>query len=835
MSGVLAARIGDEVGHSSASIGAWLGAAAGLLLAGAIVAFTGGAALVVVGALVAGGAGGALAGIHIGESEEARSTCSTITTGSPNTKIELRWAARADQDIDGHDSELVAQGSLRVLVNKKNLARLHDKVCCGGKISTSARKTVVGEETATHYQVTDPGEVSEGTKTALNWAMWIGVGMVTAGTGLAYYAAGHGVVASTTAAVAVNGVPIVAGMGASQGAGYIARQMGASELEARSWEVGVGTVVGLGTGLGMGAGAPRVMGKPTAPNTIANPVLRAAATELPPIFRLPGRGGAPGGKGSGEEGPPGGRPPGDGEQTQPIQDLELPAYTRAPGEQLAVDGNVRTGTRIGRSGEPETTIVVKDSPIDQAFGMEVPARISRPLKPAAELTGGKGDRFMVRREGFPNDPRFNQLAQEAVEGAGARVRNGEIKNLDQLLTDLGARRAEIARTMGDRDAGNFGLRRAPDQPDSFTPFVERYAYAYERAVRAGNVTAEINGTTVPMTKPGANFDGQIVPGWQHTSPAEIPGILRHAETLYARAMDPALPPEQTIATVAELQYYLSHAMPFNRGSAAVTDMVAKTIFDARGITTSPARVGVVVDIEALVTRTPQEFVANYRNFYEQPPGPAGGGGRSAPEGPQLGLDPYTRSAGQVVARTQAPEGAPPPRPPTTTEEAAPTGGAAAADDAKPGVDLPAVTREPGQQVVSTTVPRAALEIIKGLGPLQGKSVAEIRAQLTQEGFNQYAATNGGEIWAKPAGDNKVAIVRLDPADANLPLDKPAGRVPHAHKEIVNDNHWLGTDYKMGKQKNFGDDGVQINKGDPDGALKAHIPIDAPAWEIPPTP
>ncbi|HTN88753.1 MAG TPA: hypothetical protein VL242_33975, partial [Sorangium sp.] len=107
MSALEAARMGDEIGHSSAWAGLITGACVGLAIGGAILfsVVTGGAGAVLIGAAVAGGvglgAGGALAGAEIGKMFEG-SPCGTIATGSPDTLIEGRAAARAELDALEH-------------------------------------------------------------------------------------------------------------------------------------------------------------------------------------------------------------------------------------------------------------------------------------------------------------------------------------------------------------------------------------------------------------------------------------------------------------------------------------------------------------------------------------------------------------------------------------------------------------------------------------------------------------------------------------------------------------------------------------------------------------
>src|SRR5215475_12501019 len=113
MNALEAARLGDQIGHTSAMKGLLAGLVAGfvitglvLLAAGATVA-TGGAAAVVIGALIAGTAAGGLAGMKIGATFDS-DPMGPITTGSPDTFLGtgVRPAARAIVDVvlcESHD------------------------------------------------------------------------------------------------------------------------------------------------------------------------------------------------------------------------------------------------------------------------------------------------------------------------------------------------------------------------------------------------------------------------------------------------------------------------------------------------------------------------------------------------------------------------------------------------------------------------------------------------------------------------------------------------------------------------------------------------------------
>ncbi|AUX27742.1 uncharacterized protein SOCEGT47_083400 [Sorangium cellulosum] len=188
MSALEAARLGDEIGHTSAWAGLIAGACIGLAIGGAILftAVTGGAGAVLIGAAIAGGVGlgaaGALAGAEIGKMFEG-SPCGTTETGSPDTFIEARAAVRAVLDVIEHGGKKVAQGSSTVFVNGEHLSRRTEKAQCGGVISQGASYTFIGGDTLTLVPIEE--EVPSWLTTTLQWTAFLagGVALVLTGVG----------------------------------------------------------------------------------------------------------------------------------------------------------------------------------------------------------------------------------------------------------------------------------------------------------------------------------------------------------------------------------------------------------------------------------------------------------------------------------------------------------------------------------------------------------------------------------------------------------------------------------------------------------------------------
>jgi hypothetical protein len=116
---------------------------------------------------------------------------------------------------------------------------------------------------------------------------------------------------------------------------------------------------------------------------------------------------------------------------------------------------------------------------------------------------------------------------------------------------------------------------------------------------------------------------------------------------------------------------------------------------------------------------------------------------------------------------------------------------------------------------------AAQTELRDVGTLQGKTRAEIENMLQQRGYTAVpnTANNGGKVWTKSLADGSTAAVRIDPGNITLPQGY-AGRVAHAHKEIVPSANVVNGDYR-GRATKLDD------LGNPSTIHSAtHIPI---AW------
>lgn len=248
-----AARVDDQIEHTSALNGLIIGAVAGVALAVAVVAIvgTGGVAAVAIGAgIAAAGAGGALSGAYIGEVIPS-SPKGPIITGSPNTFVGAfeRGAARAGIDkvnCKDHGLKLLAQGSSTVFVNQMMFVRRTEKAVCSGRVRDGCSTVLIGGDTAIVPGLEIEEEIPPWLRNTLTAIMWGGIILATGGAAAVF---GIGAALGGLAGGLLGGVVLGKVGGAIGRACY-------GELGGRIGEVMGGTVGGFLGGLaGARAGA----------------------------------------------------------------------------------------------------------------------------------------------------------------------------------------------------------------------------------------------------------------------------------------------------------------------------------------------------------------------------------------------------------------------------------------------------------------------------------------------------------------------------------------------------------------------------------------------------
>lgn len=93
--------------------------------------------------------------------------------------------------------------------------------------------------------------------------------------------------------------------------------------------------------------------------------------------------------------------------------------------------------------------------------------------------------------------------------------------------------------------------------------------------------------------------------------------MSHAESLYNRAVDPSIPNDEALTTMGELHWWVTHAMPDDRGSAAKAELAIRSIAQSRGMDLPPYSKGFVPDLEAM-TSSRSDFTSTYPSRFDWP-------------------------------------------------------------------------------------------------------------------------------------------------------------------------------------------------------------------------
>ncbi len=251
---------------------------------------------------------------------------------------------------------------------------------------------------------------------------------------------------------------------------------------------------------------------------------------------------------------------------------------------------------------------------------------------------------------------------EATRDAGTQLSQGGIRSLRELWTYAQDWRGSKASSNDRRDFGVGSQRRdvgvaSPDMTSLIGPYTyirDRYKDRYKNRRKDPSdgfleppehvswryaVNDSIDGKPIVLSSVSIrtewdeasakdylaslhdeNWRGEGPPPFRinHTSLANSQRIMDHAESLFSRALDPSISRSEALTTLGELHWWLSHAMPDIRGSAAKTELGVRALAQARGMDLPPFKHGFVPDLEAL-TRPREDFVKHYASSFSRPP------------------------------------------------------------------------------------------------------------------------------------------------------------------------------------------------------------------------
>jgi hypothetical protein len=215
-----------------------------------------------------------------------------------------------------------------------------------------------------------------------------------------------------------------------------------------------------------------------------------------------------------------------------------------------------------------------------------------PLEDSLIMRTGKDWRTRANRQ-------FGEKMATATRELEDKIKNGDVKSSRQALDFMGPKRGAIAEELKEQGSG-FGKWRKPG-PESSTPL---HAYGARYDVKG---VSHLEEGGIHLTGKGA---GRLL----HTDPKEFAPILKKMDEAFAKLMK-AKTPQEIVEAAAEFQWWGSNMMPFERGSGAVIDAITKALLRAKGVESGMAKIGVALDVEAMVTPM-STYIKRYTSLFE---------------------------------------------------------------------------------------------------------------------------------------------------------------------------------------------------------------------------
>lgn len=260
--------------------------------------------------------------------------------------------------------------------------------------------------------------------------------------------------------------------------------------------------------------------------------------------------------------------------------------------------------------------------------------------------------------------RFHATARDAAD----RIANGQITSWRQLWHFASAARHSWALQGGNQgealNARRFAGGYPRDEPEYGTRMTGKYEYVAQQVWRMRRelpvqtnglihlirqnhdvpddfmshrvleANDKINDTPIKLTKllvpngDGSDFmtpiagefqEQHFLPAYpcviEHTDPELVQPITNHVEHLFEELMGSLPAEDQAIRQLGGIHWWMAHAMPDARGSAAKTELCIRAMAGAMGMELPPFEHGVIPDLEAFMTDR-ETYADNYVNLFE---------------------------------------------------------------------------------------------------------------------------------------------------------------------------------------------------------------------------
>ena len=245
-------------------------------------------------------------------------------------------------------------------------------------------------------------------------------------------------------------------------------------------------------------------------------------------------------------------------------------------------------------------------------------------------------RFIIDLEGFDADLRLELFAQDTVSKAVEMIKAGD--DMQTVLDYIALQRKAFSLLNQDRKSlfeNKFGEKRDDPMYTAIGYYVENNEDGYR--------TYEVYESRL-NEKLGQRFSYQgvgmsIVRRWAdrdtrkqaerpkrlpeieigHIDPDNIDKVLNFVEEIYNETTQKDIPSNQVIENLARMHWLLSQAMPYQRGSALITDQFIDSVAKAKGMKLSDWKQNVSPDLEAFCYSDIEEYVKIYPKLFKKEP------------------------------------------------------------------------------------------------------------------------------------------------------------------------------------------------------------------------
>lgn len=336
----------------------------------------------------------------------------------------------------------------------------------------------------------------------------------------------------------------------------------------------------------------------------------------------------------------------------------------------AVNNMIHAGTHIEHPTDMQTLRPLPGPLIDLSIADEQRKLVGVARWPDARFN----------KESSPENQDYGRWFHALTVEGGERIAQGQVQSFRQLWDFMGRARHARAEESSPAQSGPGAVHRAAGSAafsssyprdtnvGTITPFTGPYAYLVPRAravatsvepnVMAQTLMADESHADLPedfmsyetvqaretlgnrevpltklrMAKYPEDFDHPIASekytedgrlktmalafSFEHTNANEIQPIMNHVEGLFQEIVGQPHSRESLLTALGNVHWWMAHAMPDKRGSAAKTELCVRALANAHGVELPPFERGVIPDLEAFVCSR-SEFVDSYAAMFDK--------------------------------------------------------------------------------------------------------------------------------------------------------------------------------------------------------------------------